>query len=156
MFIVENNKVKVLVPGYLSSYQGELMMVEYGRYMAMLPYLILANTVVLLLSTYALMFGGNSSALMAFSAYMIVFSIRMGSSKLVRVRISGGNAISKKAPLIANVNSAISGAALALIGFKYQRLTGELDGMIFKVAGVIMIALAALCVAALRGARTES
>jgi hypothetical protein len=74
----------------------------------------------------------------------------MFAQRLVGVRFGSPDAEISRAPLLANVNTAVQGGALALIGFKYQTLTDEFDTLVFKITGWVMVGIALSCLLALR------
>lgn len=150
MFLIESNGEKAIAPGYLMGYSGEAMMADYGRYEATFPLFFIANLSVLGWSAFSVLRGGNSSIFLAFAFFMGIYSVKMFTQRLVRVRFDAHISEIRRAPFLANLNTAVLGITLALIGFKYQALIGEFDTLMFKIIGWIMMGVASSYFLALR------
>lgn len=143
MFIVNSNGTDAVVPGYLLGYHGDAMMPEYSRYMATLPIFALANLASASMSAYAVLADANHFAFIAFAAYMAIFSAKMFTRRLVRVKFAGTHETATSAPLLARFETLLSAGNLAAIGAAFLRLNGEFDTTFFHIFGVSMIGLAA-------------
>jgi len=150
MFLVNSHKSLAIVPGFLLGYRGDAMMPEYSRYMATLPYFVVANIVCALTSGYALLHGGDSAVFISFAIFMSIFSARLLTQRLVRVSFAAARSGATSAPLLVRLNTCMVGASLVMMGVGYLRMTGGVESLLLEVFGIAMIGLSALCLLALR------
>lgn len=150
MFLVRSNNSNAVVPGFLLGYHGDAMMPEYSRYMATLPLFAAANAACAATSAYALLWGGDRAVFIAFAIFMVIFSAKMLTQRLVRVSFSAVGNSATSAPFLARMNICLVAVSLAMMGTGYLRMTGEFESVFFDIFGVAMIGLAAACVLALR------
>lgn len=150
MYIVKNDMLSAVVPGFLLGYRGEAMMPEYSRYMKTIPFFIMAHSVTSAMSAYGLVQESYRPVRLAFAIFMSALSVRMLTQRLIRVRFQGLIEPASPAPFSVRLNAYLVAATLAMMGTGYMQMEGEFDTPFFDMFGVSMIGLSAAWVLSLR------
>ena len=139
MYLIENESIRAVVPGFLMGRRADAMMPEYTRYMATLPFFIAANVASLLISALGLALHDDRWVLAAYGLFMTTFSARMLTQRLVCIRLNGTSVALNRAPLSVRLNAFIVSAALLAMGSGFIGMQGEFDSYFFDVFGAMMM-----------------
>lgn len=140
MFIVSSGSQRAIAPGFLKKYTGKIMLSSYFRYEKLMPIYIAIQSIIFLAAIIQTPLASNKTTIAIFSAFMFLQSARLLGRQLVLVNFSDPNIEFCSPPIMARIDQLLGGGILALVGARYQLMTGEFDGILFKAIGWAMIA----------------
>lgn len=144
MYLLEDTDRTAIVPKFMANYRGTVMLPDYGRYERLCVWYLIVALGSVSLAAYSLFSPADKYAILAFSLFMAGQSFKVFTRKLIEVNLADAARLLTRAPIAVSLESFLSGLALLLIGIRYQFLSGEFDGYVFELLGLLMVSVAIL------------
>jgi hypothetical protein len=138
MLIFNSSRGEVLAPALLRQLGGRWHLASLRHYRRMLPWMLGFNASALLYAICAHVARDDRLMLIAYGNFLLAFSLRQLGVRGAAVD-TGTATVLRRASMAICVNVALSTASLALIGFGYLTLPGQLDTPLLRVAGGVML-----------------